>query len=217
VEFRIPKRGDGILYLRVYSKSVDYNKIISTGIDQPGSYAEIRDYGDHAFALESDGHLLARRAEEAEWMAAERIETRLWGQGPPESLPKGSIGNGPAMKDAAMEDAEAFEYDGKRFPYHGRPGRFILSPKHSRVATLSAQVGRNNVGQFNSDPYTYFLDIFDLTTGALVSSAQGSVRTDGLPWVSLIDEPAWVTDRYFYMPLFPEHDHLLMFDFGSSH
>lgn len=63
--------------------------------------------------------------------------------------------------------------------------------------------------------YIYFLDIFDLRTGSLVSSIRGNSNTNESSGSSL-EELSWVTDRYFYLPMSSEHDGLLMFDFGPS-
>jgi hypothetical protein len=210
MEFRLPKRADGVLLLRVYASIPDYTTVVPATASTPAHDAETLDYGDRAFALEPNKHMRAREASEAEWMDGVVVERPNFRFGPHEWEPKGVPSNG-----AAEDVGGAFLFEGKKYPYHTAPGRFIVSPKRRWVAILSVKVGAVDLGQFFSPSYTYYLDIFDLNSGRLLSTAGGSVGVNGLPWISAVEEPSWVTDRYFYMPLSAEHDRLLMFDFGS--
>ena len=87
-----------------------------------------------------------------------------------------------------------------------------MSPGHRRAATFSAGIG-SSYGQFFSSAYKYFLEIYDLGSGSLLSSAQGDVGSNGVNFVTAEEELSWVTDRYFYMPLTGEHDKDVAFRF----
>lgn len=195
MEFRLRADNDRVLFFRVYQQDHD----------------GVKYYGDHPFALEHIQKFQVRQAAEEEWMGASLVDRPDWSLGPREW----DFSSSPFKSGLALADGQAFVFEGKRYPYQGAPGRFILSPHHSRLATFTTRVGSDG-GQFNSAPFTYFLTIYDVATGRLLSSVQGDLGKNQVSYVTAAEELSWVTDRYFYMPLSREHDEILFFDFRDA-
>jgi hypothetical protein len=185
IEFRTVEGDENKLLLRVFEKD-------------DGTYY----YANTAFALECKGRVQARRATEQEWSRGREVR-----------LPDRLEILAPMRDRKALDDGQKFTFEGRKYKHSGKGTLFQLSPTQRRVALFGFD--RESIsGNYNMDPFTYFVEIYDIASGKLIASARGYVKSLHIDMGTIGGELNWITDRYFYMPLSGEHDKLLFFDFG---
>jgi hypothetical protein len=182
-EFRTVQGQESSLFIRVFQKD-------------DGTYY----YGDTAFELDSGERVQVRRATDQEWRRAHVVK-----------MPDRIEMFAPMRDGKAVDDGRVFTFEGKQFKHSGVTGVFLLSPTGLRAVIFGLDRHLSNT-TFGHEPFTYFVEAYDVASAQLIGSAQGYVNSNGL---SIGQELGWVTDRYFYVPLDREHDKLLFFDFGQ--
>jgi hypothetical protein len=97
-------------------------------------------------------------------------------------------------------------------PSCSRGGNVRASPGRKYVAVTSHDK-ETLTGTFDRIPYTFFIDIYDLTDGSRLSSAELNVAGWDPNRITLDDGMNWATDRFLYVPLTPDHGKCLLFHF----
>lgn len=199
MECRVPKGSDGTLLMRVYDEHFS---------GDPNGPEMMKVYADRIFAME--GHVHLGRASEAEWSQAVLVEQR------PMAVPEMSNGF-PWMTELPYDNNKgAVVYEGHSYRYPGNgAARAAFSPSRRRIALFSGSfTGTQRFGFLSVAPFTYYVDIYDVQSARKLASAQGQASSHSISFYAAMDEIFWISDRYFYMTLSPEHDRMIMFDFG---
>lgn len=159
-------------------------------------------YAKQAFLIDSRNGVRARPAKEEEWTHAQ-VVTLI----------------DPAERYARLAGKIASEgadivFEGRRYRPKGKysPDLF-LSPSGIRVAVLSFT---SPGGSFDVPRYTYYVDVYETSSGKLLASAEGDAHGYNSGPGVLQNSFEWVTDRYLYLPLGAEHDHVLWFHFDAE-
>ncbi len=185
-EFRTEPADPNALLLRAFQKDSDGTS----------------HYSESAFVLECAEGVRVRPASDQDWRRATLVE-----------LPDRAHQYAQGRDDQAGFSA----FNGKEYKRSGKAEGtdLLVSPRHRRLAILSFD-RVSSQGNFGLQPFTYFLEIYDIASGNLLSSAEGYVSSLHISQVVISQELFWVGDRYFYMPMSAGHGKLLFFDFGPG-
>jgi hypothetical protein len=165
-----------------------------------------RFYGDTDFALDLSGKV-ARRASEQEWNSA---------------LGYAYDGDGGYYRSHWFETGRVsfpdndVAFDGKRYAWIGPSMRSVqISPSGKRIVLSSSSYFNGSAWWIFPWPraLTYFLDVYDATSGIHLVSAHGEMNEYQ---IAVVSQERWFTDRYLIMPQSRGHEKLLLFDFGPQ-